>query len=233
MGQMSAVNLKLTNYLFETSTMIDIIQTAKVGQIHPSLISTQVLFDQFKDIKVSLSKGSDIPVELEIENSHELLRLLDLVVYYSNDNIVFVIGIPLVYLNDLTMYHLVPKPICINSQCMYIKPNYDYLAVSKSKELYSTYNTFDPKFCKLSTTFLLCPGIHPLHPRSLRPICEVFLLQEPEKVPDSCEILQVQMTTTIFHKLRYENHGCTSRITRHYSLRAMKISNPVVTYYEE
>lgn len=65
MGQVLAVNLKLTNYLFETSTMLDIVQTAKIGQIRLSLISTQVLFEQLINyMKVSLPKGSDLPVEL-------------------------------------------------------------------------------------------------------------------------------------------------------------------------
>lgn len=207
MGHVSDLNLKLTDYIFEINTVIEIIQSAKIGQIHPSLISTQAFHDQFKDIKVSLPKGTDLPVELDIDNIYELLRLSDLIVYYSNNNnLVFIIGIPLVYLNDLTMYHLIPKPICNDfSQCMYIKPNYNYLAVRQSKELYSTYDFFDSNFCKLSTNFLLCPGIHPLHLRSLRPICEVLLLQEPEEVPENCEIMQLQMTTTIFHKLRYKN----------------------------
>lgn len=51
--------------------------------------------------------GTDLPMYFEFTNIYELLRLLDLIVYYSNTNIVFVVGILLLYLNDLIMHHLI------------------------------------------------------------------------------------------------------------------------------
>lgn len=59
--------------------------------------------------------------------------------------------------------------------------------------------------CKQAREFLLCPEMHPLHSRSLRKICEIQLLQEPAEVPSSCEIRHVQIATTIFHKLKFQN----------------------------
>lgn len=39
----------------------------------------------------------------------------------------------------------------------------------------------------------------------MRPTCEVLLLQDPSKVPPSCEIMHVQIATSIFHKKRFKN----------------------------
>ncbi|KAE9537403.1 hypothetical protein AGLY_006426 [Aphis glycines] len=78
-------------------------------------------------------------------------------------------------------------------------------AVTKSKELYSTYDNFNPTICKTAHEFLICPETHPLHPRSMRPVCEILLMQEPREVPESCEIRYVEMATTVFHKLRHKN----------------------------
>jgi hypothetical protein len=71
--------------------------------------------------------------------------------------------------------------------------------------LYITYDQFHYSACKTAHNFLLCPETNPLHPRSIRPICEVQLLQDPAEIPDSCEIRHVQINTTIFHKLQFQN----------------------------
>lgn len=76
---------------------MEIIQVAKMGQVHPSLIRPDELNSQLKDIKVSLPSGTDLPVGFDNGDSQELLRLSDLIVYYSDNNIVFKINIPLVY----------------------------------------------------------------------------------------------------------------------------------------
>ena len=203
---LNTINIMITQHLLETETLIEIVQSAKIGQIHPSLIGPTELMQQFKDIKVSLPSGTDMPIDLEVENTYELLRLSDLDVYYSNNNLVFIVKIPLVYQNEFTLYNLIPKPVSLgDTHYMYIKPSYNFLTVSRSKELYSTYDNFNYAQCKQTHDFLLCPEINPLHPRSTRPICEIQLLQEPKEVPSSCEIMHVRIATTIFHKLQYKN----------------------------
>ena len=71
--------------------------------------------------------------------------------------------------------------------------------------MYSTYDEIDQTLCKHASDFLLCPEVYPLHPRSVRPVCEVLLLQDPKEVPDSCEIMHVQLHTNLFHKLKFKN----------------------------
>ncbi len=201
----SFANLVLTKYIYETNTLLETIQMARVGQMHPSLLPPNDLLEQLRDIKVSLPSGTELPIELDLVNAYELLRLSDLAVYCSDNRIVFIITLPLVYQNELTLYHLIPKPVCKLTNCIYIKPSYNFLAISKTKELYTTYDQFHYSACKSAHNFLLCPEINPLHPRNTRPICEIQLLQDPVKVPKSCEIRQIQINTTIFHKLEFQN----------------------------
>jgi hypothetical protein len=126
-------NLVLTKLIFEPNILIEIIQMAKMGQLHPNLISPSELLEQLKDIKISLPTGTELLIELDIANAYELIRLSDLTVYFSNNKIVFIIILPLVYQNELTLYHLIPRPICKLNDCFYIKPNYNFLAISKTK----------------------------------------------------------------------------------------------------
>jgi len=74
-------------------------------------------------------------------------------------------------------------------------PSYNFLAISKTIELYTTYDQFHYSACKSAQNFLLSPEINHLHPRSTRLICEIQLLQDPVKVPKNCEIRQIQINT--------------------------------------
>lgn len=145
-------------------------------------------------IKIGLPSGTDLPMELNENNVEEMMPLSDITIYYSNDKVVFVLSVPLVYQHELTLFQLIPKPNCENNNCLYVKPNHNYLTLTRSKELYSTYDKIDQNLCKYASDFLICPEIYPLHPRSVRPICEVILLQDPKEVPDSCEKIQVSTT---------------------------------------
>ncbi|KAF0726158.1 Integrase catalytic domain-containing protein [Aphis craccivora] len=199
------VNLLVTKHILETNTLLEIIHQAKIGVVHPSLITPQELLEHVKDIKVSLPGGTDLPTDLDISNIYELVKLSDVAIYYANDNLVFIISLPLIYQNDFILYNLIPVPVCIGNDCVYIKPINKYLAISKSKEHYATYDEFYYTHCKHARDFLLCPEGNLLHPRCIRPTCEVLLLQDPSKVPPSCEVMHVQIGTTIFHKKRFKN----------------------------
>ncbi|CAI6353722.1 unnamed protein product [Macrosiphum euphorbiae] len=199
------VNLLITKHMLETNTILETIQQAKIGVIHPSLITPQELLEHVKDIKVSLPGGTDLPTDLDITNIYELVKLSDIAIYYANDNLVFIISLPLIYQNDFILYNLIPVPVCIDNDCAYIKPSNKYIAISKSKEHYATYDEFYYTHCKHARDFLLCPEGNPLHPRNIRPTCEVLLLQDPAKVPNSCEVMHVQIGRTIFHKKRFKN----------------------------
>lgn len=75
MAQLAEIHLRLFNYIFKIDLFQKTVKLAKIGQIHPSLISTQKLLSQFKEIKVSLPKGTDLPVDLNLPNIYDLLRL--------------------------------------------------------------------------------------------------------------------------------------------------------------
>jgi hypothetical protein len=90
------INVLLAQYSMKIDTKGEIVQDAKTGQIHPSLLSPSELLEQFKDIKLGLPSGADLSIELDLENSYKLLKLSELAVYYNNDHLVFKISITLV-----------------------------------------------------------------------------------------------------------------------------------------
>jgi len=71
-------------------------------------------------------------------------------IYYSNDHIVFLIALLLIYQNDFILYNLIPNTICKGNNCVYIKPSNKILAISKTKKHFSTYDNYHYTYCKHS-----------------------------------------------------------------------------------
>jgi len=143
------MNLLLTQHMTEIDKLSTIIDNAKIGQIHPYLLGQNDLLTQFQDIRLSLPTGTDFPYELTTMTVNDILKLSDVKVYYSNNNIVFVLTIPLIYQNNFILYNLIPKPYCTNDMnCIYIAPSYKFIAISKNKEHYVAYDDFHYSQCK-------------------------------------------------------------------------------------
>lgn len=59
----------------------------------------------------------------QLKEVPELIKLSEITVYYSEQKIVFIIKLQLVYQTELTLYQLIPKPVDIygdNIHFMYI-----------------------------------------------------------------------------------------------------------------
>ncbi|KAE9523117.1 hypothetical protein AGLY_016485 [Aphis glycines] len=106
------VSLMLQLHLSATDILFDVIQSAKIGLIHPSILKPKELLKQILDIKIALPSGTDLPIELRENNVQELVSLSDITIYYSNDKIV-----PLIYQQELTLYKLISIPVCISDNC--------------------------------------------------------------------------------------------------------------------
>jgi len=111
------------------------------GTLYTSVWRQQL--SQFKDVKLNLPSGTDLPLELDISNSNDILKLFEVAIYPAGNNLVFKIRIPLIYQHILTLYHLLPKLVCKINNCVYIKPSFNYVAISKLNQLYTTYDHFD------------------------------------------------------------------------------------------
>lgn len=56
------------------------------------------------------------------------------------------------------------------------------------------YDEIDQNSCKHVSDFQISPEVYnPLHHRSIHPICEALLLQDPKKVSDCCEVMHITL----------------------------------------
>jgi len=66
-------------------------------------------------------------------------------------------------------------PVKINKTTFaYVQTTYDYIAVSPSKEQYTTFTPQQINECKQITNYYLCYATQPIHSKSTNDLCEII-----------------------------------------------------------
>jgi hypothetical protein len=75
--QLTVINQIMLIQMMRVNTLVEILQSARPGHVHPRLISTKTLIEPFKNIKLILPSGINMPLEVEYSNLYDLIRISD------------------------------------------------------------------------------------------------------------------------------------------------------------
>jgi hypothetical protein len=204
----------LTQYSYETTTINAIITAARTGVLHPSLITPRELSKHLTEIKIKLPINLNLPMGTDPSEIYELSKITKMAVFYSGNNIAFVIRIPLVTELELTLYKIlpIPHPIEINADgvidrkhSVILKPEFQYVGITRNRKQYTTFTETQLLHCTETEIFTICPEFQPIQHESEMQPCEISLFKNPDTLPKTCETGIVVLTKNIFHKLKYLN----------------------------
>lgn len=141
------------------------------------------------------------PTNLAIEDAFEILNIVTLKCYFSNNKLVFIISVPVTDLTPFKLYNLISLPIKFqNDTHLFVLPTSNYLAISKSYIHYITFDNIDN--CKtLRYNTYLCKPFNPIYSVQNNPICEIQLIHG-NSLPNSCDTRVMKTKTEIWHKLK-------------------------------
>ncbi|XP_022162286.1 uncharacterized protein LOC111028065 [Myzus persicae] len=123
----------LTQFSYETTTISAIITSARTGILHPSLVTPRELAKQLTQIKLNLPINLNLPMGTQPSEIYELSKITKMAVYYSGNQIVFLIKIPLVTELELTLYKILPIPHRFNkNHIIVLKPEFQYVGITKN-----------------------------------------------------------------------------------------------------
>ncbi|KAL4127092.1 hypothetical protein QTP88_011290 [Uroleucon formosanum] len=197
--------LLLQQLVFETDMVGEIIFAAQNGIIHSGIISTRELRMQLRDILISLPGQLKLPFDVNAISLYELSKTSKLAIVYMNGTLVFELIIPLLNPVELTLYHMIPLPVRREKLYMHLTPEFEYMAISKTHEYYLTISVTHLMKCTELTSITMCPETQPLRIGSAGLPCEVELFMKPTVVPATCTVKYLELTRSIYHKLKYHN----------------------------
>ena len=135
-------------------------------------------------------------------------------VFYSGNQIVFLIRIPLITEIELTLYRILPIPHPVEPKSngetdkkhsIILKPEFQYVGITRNRRQYTTFTETQLLHCTETELFTICPEFQPIQHESIKQPCEISLFKNPDILPETCEAGIIILTKNIFHKLKYAN----------------------------
>lgn len=227
----------LSQFAFETSSLSAIITAARAGVIHSSLLTPRELSKHLTQIKLKLPINLNLPMGTNPGEIYELSKLTKMAVFYSGNQIVFLIRIPLITELELTLYKILPIPHQIttrkngtidNKHSIILKPEYQYVGITKNRRQYTTFTETQLLHCTETDLFTICPEFQPIQYESKNQPCEVSLFKNPDRLPQTCEAGVIVLTKNIFHKLKYANTWIFTTNNETLTIACQKIKDPFI-----
>lgn len=175
---------------FQLKDVTNAILFSSQNILHPAIMTPKQLHKELADSYRHLSSDLELPIVLDINSIHIILSISNLVCYYINNKIVFVLQVPLVNTKEYVLYHNIALPTPYNlkepDSFTLIIPDNRYIAMTIDKSHYCVFD--DLKICKrVSPGNLIC-DIENVYSTEAKPTCESELLAKViSKKPYQCK----------------------------------------------
>lgn len=158
----------------------EIINAAKLGQLHPELIEATQLAEIISDVKKTFPEWR-FPISVGQSRSGELSRIAKTMVGYEGDQLVVQIIAPVIEVHPTEIYqiHEVPIPQEGSTSAANITSRKQNIAISFDKKRYTYMDTNDLTKCLKLRRTKICKDEGPWMDAEKDPDCEAMLLNQP------------------------------------------------------
>lgn len=183
---------------FQLEDIVSAIIISSQNMLHPGVITPLQLYRELADNYRHLPGHLELPIELDLSSVHAILSISNVICYYVNNKIVFVLQIPLVQTKEYLLFHSIALPMPHNTNNLdsfsLIVPGTSHIAMTKDKTSYCNVKDFE-KCVNLNSETYMC-DVSEVFTTDSKPSCESELISKViTKVPTQCE------TRFIFGKL--------------------------------
>lgn len=188
----SVLQASLLSLSYKLEDIVNSILFAKTNTLHPSIITPNELYNELVANVKHLPKYSEFPIDLELHNIHVIIKLSEMISCILDNKLVYILKIPLVLITSFNLYKTVPIPVAHDagspSSFALIVPTATYIAISKDKSEYCTFNDLNDK-CKLVTkNSHMCYNVNKFNTEN-EPICETEIINKViHSLPSECKI---------------------------------------------
>lgn len=203
--QATVIILLLTQQSFEVQKLLNVVNAAIHGQIHPSLMTHLQYLAQLREIRVQLPSGLKLPFSLEQFSMSSLSKIAKISVIYIDSVLVFIQRIPLVETSPFNLYQVIPIPVMqLDNVYSIVKNSITYLAISENKQSYITLTENQCAKCKVVEDNYFCEHVRLRYVTDSQ-ICELQFLIGHVNLKIVCTKQYVKLENSVFIRLKNEN----------------------------
>ena len=194
-------------YKFSQSHLFDILEAARHGHLHPYVISPDELLGELNRIQKHFDSTMNWRLPLVVSNTNSSLKLISLNIYTINNQVVYLLKVPIVTKNTFSIFQVTSVPRCTLSNLIsVIVPATEMLVVSDDKQYYFNINKADLTQCsKMSSQDFVCTASHAFNIAHTKGTCEFELFTSPHHIPLICCPRIMSTNQTFFLELASAN----------------------------
>lgn len=178
----SEIESALTIYQDTYKTILEAVRAARMGHLHPSLLTTNKLQQIIRQI-VDLHPEYEFPIPIEHARTDKLIDIASTKTGFKKHKFIIEITIPLLnkFPTELYKMHAIPIPQSTenNKDTVFITPQASYIALSHDKRAYSFLSEQSLQKCKHTQHHRICTHDQPIHEADGDMACEYLLLNQP------------------------------------------------------
>lgn len=200
----SVLQSTMLSLSYKLEDVVNSILFAKTNTLHPSIVKPHDLYVDLVNNVKHLPKYTEFVVNLELDNINVLINLSDIITYIIDNELMFILKIPLVNINKYDLYKNIPIPVphCDTNSESYalIIPTTAYVALNRDKSKYVTLN--DISNCKnVNSDIYICKQLNEFNVQDY-PICETEILTKVlTTLPKQCKTNFLYGHTNIWQSL--------------------------------
>jgi len=189
--------------IVELDEVINAVLFARRNILHPSLIAPKVLLRELS--LAHLPPERVFPFELKLQSVHKFFEIVKIELFATPEqNLVFIIRIPLVSTDKYILYHLHPFPVPSNSSPFffhYIDPISEYIVINQQKTRQINLPNMDACLA-LGINYYMChaPEIR-FTTTGQECATAILLTTDRNQPPSSCHVRSLYSDLQIFHKI--------------------------------
>lgn len=179
----------MASYLYLEDNLNDILDSitfARLKIIHTSIISPDDLILSLKEISQNLVKNN-LPLPVKYSTIAQFLDIIELEAFQTQNDLVFVLKIPLVEQYTYTLFHLYPIPVYDNRTGLHHVLSFSKKYLARDDDALMYVPIKDLSICKPLTPYQkLCSNLY-AYPIDINAACEAQLFRSYKSIPDNCQ----------------------------------------------
>ena len=158
------------------------VHAARLGHLHPSLLSTARLQQVIRQI-TDLRPSYEFPIPIAHARADKLAEIVSVRLGFKQNKFLIEVSIPLLNKFPTELYKIHSVPILqFHDQktiSAYIKPQTPYIAVTNDKRAYSLLTKENLEACAHTPFYRICTHTQPIYESDKGSACEYLLLNQP------------------------------------------------------
>ncbi|KAE9522673.1 hypothetical protein AGLY_016946, partial [Aphis glycines] len=214
----------IENNMFELEMFITRIQrmisNAHINKVDAFVMTPNQILSEIKSIENILPDDLKMPVKFDLENIHQIFKIMSVELHFINDKLIFSMKIPLCIIDNFNLYHILPIYVPINEYGQFLLMTESRMYLLADEMVTNYFQWPNIKNCIVVANIFVCTFNEMIHNGETDPICVTELLKNSLYLKSGCfaftakgvlrteQSLETSLPVTIPIKLSLLNDYC-------------------------